>query len=156
MGFAEGFPLIVFTFAIITSTRRIVGFMTTAYIKQHKYIIVLFMVSICCVVYYNVDPARYMIMPKCPVKLITTLDCPGCGFQRALHALLHGQFIEAIHYNLFLTIAVPLTLLWWIINMLFHRAKKIVIKKKLLIINTFIIYSYICCYFVWFVIRNIN
>ncbi|MEC4115107.1 DUF2752 domain-containing protein [Myroides pelagicus] len=25
--------------------------------------------------------------------------CPGCGGQRALNAMLHGEFIEAFHYN---------------------------------------------------------
>ena len=32
---------------------------------------------------------------------------PGCGFQRALHAALHGHWAEAINYNLFLIYSLP-------------------------------------------------
>lgn len=45
-------------------------------------------------------------MPRCPFKLVTGLDCPGCGSQRALMALLHGHPFEAWSYNWFLPFAV--------------------------------------------------
>lgn len=45
-------------------------------------------------------------MPRCPFKMVTGLDCPGCGSQRALMALLHGHPLEAWSYNLFLPFAV--------------------------------------------------
>lgn len=41
-------------------------------------------------------PAVY---PRCPVKWLTGLDCPGCGSARALHSLLHGEFAKALAYN---------------------------------------------------------
>jgi len=28
----------------------------------------------------------------CPFKWLTTIDCPGCGFQRSLFALISGNF----------------------------------------------------------------
>lgn len=31
----------------------------------------------------------------CPFKSITGLDCPGCGFQRSIIALLKGDFTQA-------------------------------------------------------------
>ncbi|WP_316746488.1 DUF2752 domain-containing protein [Pedobacter gandavensis] len=31
----------------------------------------------------------------CPIKYLTGLDCPGCGFQRAILALIHGQWQES-------------------------------------------------------------
>ena len=46
-------------------------------------------------------------MPKCPFKLITGLSCPGCGIQRAIHAMLHGKFTEAITYNYYFTASIP-------------------------------------------------
>lgn len=125
------------------------------YIKQHKYIIIAVMVSLSCVVYYYIDPTQYLIMPKCPVKMITTLDCPGCGFQRALHAFLHGRFTEAIHYNLFLVYAIPTTILWFIISTIASHSRRQSVKTKLIHFNRYIIYCYICCYFIWFAIRNI-
>ena len=51
------------------------------------------------VVYYLFNPAQYSFFPRCPSKLITGYDCPGCGTQRAFHALLNGNIAEALHYN---------------------------------------------------------
>lgn len=46
------------------------------------------------------------LMPRCPIKLITGFDCPGCGSQRALHSLLDGHPLESLHYNLLLPFTV--------------------------------------------------
>jgi hypothetical protein len=37
-----------------------------------------------------------LLLP-CPFKVITGFDCPGCGFQRSLLALLQGQWLESYH-----------------------------------------------------------
>lgn len=50
------------------------------------------------VIYAVFDPAANFF-PRCPVKMATGLDCPGCGTQRALHALLHGDFVGALRFN---------------------------------------------------------
>ena len=44
---------------------------------------------------------------KCLFRLLTGYDCPGCGSQRAFHALLHGRLAEAWGYNPYLFFAVP-------------------------------------------------
>lgn len=49
--------------------------------------------------YYNVDPSSAAWMPRCPSKMLTGLDCPGCGSQRALHALLHGDLAASLRFN---------------------------------------------------------
>ena len=41
-------------------------------------------------------------MPRCPFKWITGFDCPGCGSQRAIRALIAGHPLEAWSYNLIL------------------------------------------------------
>lgn len=43
------------------------------------------------------DWLQIFLIP-CPFKQITSFDCPGCGFQRSLIALLTGNFIESIHF----------------------------------------------------------
>lgn len=58
-------------------------------------------------IYALLDPAAYPF-PKCSLKALTGLDCPGCGSQRAIHALLHGRVAEAWHYNAALFVGVPL------------------------------------------------
>lgn len=47
-----------------------------------------------------VDPVGGPVpYPRCPVKWLTGLDCPGCGGARAMHALLNGHPAEAWAYN---------------------------------------------------------
>ncbi|MCD8740902.1 DUF2752 domain-containing protein [Mucilaginibacter roseus] len=59
-------------------------------------------------IYYFFDPLRFNIFPKCPFFTLTGFDCPGCGSQRALHALLHGNVAQACNYNLLLVLSLPL------------------------------------------------
>lgn len=42
------------------------------------------------------------------VKVLTGFDCPGCGSQRALHALLSGDLVGAWRSNAAFIIALPL------------------------------------------------
>ena len=46
--------------------------------------------------------------PRCLIRQITGFDCPGCGTQRAIHAILHGRWAQAWHYNAALFFAIPL------------------------------------------------
>ncbi|MDE7496695.1 MAG: DUF2752 domain-containing protein [Muribaculaceae bacterium] len=57
------------------------------------------------IAYYRFDPAGEMAgrwFPKCPVKMLTGWQCPSCGVQRAVHALLHGHPLESLQSNWFL------------------------------------------------------
>lgn len=38
---------------------------------------------------------KYLI--PCPFKKLTGFDCPGCGFQRSVLALLNGDMSSSIH-----------------------------------------------------------
>lgn len=59
--------------------------------------------------YYFFD-ARLLPFPRCPFYVLTHALCPGCGSQRALSALLHGQLAEALHDNVLLVAFLPLLL----------------------------------------------
>ena len=81
--------------------------------------LVLALVAIACF-YYFVDPASGL-MPRCFFHAVTGLQCPGCGFQRALHALLHGNIGEAWHYNPFAFFAVPTGIFYIVTESMRHR-----------------------------------
>lgn len=40
--------------------------------------------------------AAVLLLYRCPFKLLTGLDCPGCGLSRALLCLLHLDFYGAL------------------------------------------------------------
>lgn len=54
------------------------------------------------------DPREWSFFPRCPLHLLVGWFCPGCGSQRALHLLLHGDVREALRYNALLVSTLPL------------------------------------------------
>ena len=59
-------------------------------------------------VYMAYDPAKSSWFPKCPFLVLTGLKCPGCGSQRAIHSLLHGDIGGAFAFNAILVLSLPL------------------------------------------------
>lgn len=59
-------------------------------------------------IYGAFDPGVARWFPRCVIKELTGLDCPGCGSQRAIHALLTGHPGEAWRFNAALVISLPL------------------------------------------------
>jgi len=59
-------------------------------------------------VYYVLDPAASTsLFPRCPFLEFTGFKCPGCGSQRAIHSLLHGDVSAAWHYNAMMLVSLP-------------------------------------------------
>lgn len=52
-------------------------------------------------------PAGQFYYPRCQFYALTGLQCPGCGATRALHAILHGRWAAAWHYNALAVSAIP-------------------------------------------------
>jgi len=59
-------------------------------------------------------PGQYSFYPVCLIHQYFHFLCPGCGTTRALAALLHGQFIEALNLNALTTLLLPLLLLHFV------------------------------------------
>ena len=55
-------------------------------------------------------PARTSFYPACPIHEYLGIDCPGCGATRALAAMLHGQFFEALRLNALFILLLPFAL----------------------------------------------
>ena len=59
------------------------------------------------IIYYRVSPTTSVFFPKCAFLMLTGLKCPGCGSQRAVHALLHADLASAFVHNALLVLSLP-------------------------------------------------
>jgi len=66
-----------------------------------------------CVLLRELPPEKFSFYPKCPVFSFLHLYCPGCGATRALAALTHGHFAEALRNNAFFVILLPMLLAYF-------------------------------------------
>lgn len=95
-----------------------------------KYILgITLIVAILVVVYYNFNPEMYNFFPECPFHKYFHLDCPGCGSQRAIHALLNGKIMAALNYNVLLVLSIPLLLVHYCLKAYSYFTKKDVSLK---------------------------
>src|ERR1700761_6901786 len=84
---------------------------------------------------------NYLI--PCPFKKLTGIDCPGCGFQRSVIALINGNFKQSLY---FYPAALPIlfTSLFVLLAIKFKVDNYHFIKKTLYIITgAIIMVSYI-------------
>lgn len=103
--------------------------------------------GIALAVYALFDPTQWGFFPRCMFKSLTGLDCPGCGSQRAIHALLHGDIGAAWGFNPLLLLSLPVLLLLAMPDRVeaAKRLKRSVwLPRILLVVVT-----------VWWVVRNL-
>ena len=55
-------------------------------------------------------PDAIAFYPQCTIHEYLGIFCPGCGATRALAAVLHGRFRDALHLNGFFVALLPLIL----------------------------------------------
>lgn len=77
----------------------------------YKKIAVIGFLLLITAIYFFFNPAKYSFGIQCFFKKYTGFYCPGCGGQRAFHALLHGHFVEAFQNNLLIFLILPLVVL---------------------------------------------
>lgn len=67
---------------------------------------------------------RYGSPFHCMFYRVTGLYCPGCGAGRALYALVHGEILRALGYNLMFCTVLPFIAYYFLkryIQIVFHR-----------------------------------
>lgn len=101
--------------------------------------------------YFYFDPAGSVWFPKCPFLVVTGLQCPGCGSQRAIHALLHGDITTAWHTNALFILELPLILFLFLAWGLRHRYPSL---RRLLSARPFIL-TLLTLIVLWTIVRNI-
>lgn len=101
------------------------------------------------IIYYTTDPASATWMPQCYVRQLTGYDCPGCGAQRGLHALLHGEWARALSHNYLLAVAVPVALLYGVssLSTRWQRLHRALESRRALLLYIVLIYA-------WWGLRN--
>ena len=81
--------------------------------RVHQGTIITIAVAIVAVVILALgNPSSEAWVIKCPLHQLTGCQCPLCGSQRAIHALMHGNIAEAWHHNPALWVALPYLVLW--------------------------------------------
>ncbi len=102
-------------------------------------------------VYYALDPSSSTLFPRCTFLSLTGYKCPGCGSQRAVHALLHGDLAAAFRYNALLLIAIP-----WIALCLFAESRRTRTPRLYARLNApLLIWLFLAMVLIWWLLRNI-
>ncbi|WP_244614428.1 DUF2752 domain-containing protein [Elizabethkingia argenteiflava] len=76
----------------------------------------LLLLGVSIYVFYRYNPENNDFFWKCPFRQITGYDCPGCGSQRALHALLHGNLKLAFSYNALFVMGLAYLAMGWLVQ----------------------------------------
>jgi hypothetical protein len=92
--------------------------------RRHVYMIIAVAVA-ASLLYFYFNPAYYSFFPKCIFHSITSFHCPGCGSQRAMHHLLHGDVAAAADHNLLMVLSLPFISLSGLVvaNNIFRKKK---------------------------------
>lgn len=101
-------------------------------------------------VYYSFNPEDYPF-PQCPFYLLTGLECPGCGSQRALYQLLHLNIVQAFRYNAIFVISIPFLAFLLLADVLKHRFPGLYVASR----NTGMSWCVLLVIVLWTVVRNI-
>lgn len=100
---------------------------------------------------YIEDPSTSVSAPKCLFYVLTGFKCPGCGSQRMFHALLQGDFYEAMSYNVFFFLSLPVILaLIWLET---QRKKRPQLYMRIYSKNSVLICGVIIMF--WWFLRNL-
>ena len=62
------------------------------------------------ILYYLFNPSENNFFLSCPFKYTTGYYCPGCGSQRAIHQLAHGNIISALGFNPLMVLSLPIVI----------------------------------------------
>ncbi|WP_108823317.1 DUF2752 domain-containing protein [Dysgonomonas sp. Marseille-P4361] len=90
----------------------------------------------------------------CSFKALTGLECPGCGGQRSVHFLLHGEVLEALRYNAFFVIALPFLAYFYVMFILVYVLKQEKYLKSFVFTSWFG-FGLLIVVVLFFILRNI-
>jgi len=74
--------------------------------------------------YFSFYNATDSLSIQCTFHQLTGMQCPGCGGQRALSLLLHGEILSALRYNVVFIVGLPVILYIYYVMIEVHFFKK--------------------------------
>ena len=89
----------------------------------------------------------------CPFHQLTGMNCPFCGGQRMIRALLQADFIAAFSYNPFLICSLPLFSIWIARYMFPLQIQRIHYLSQICTDRTFFLYLLTALF--WGLVRNL-
>jgi hypothetical protein len=96
--------------------------------------------------FYFVDPAETDAFLPCPWHAATSTDCPGCGIQRGVHQLLHGDAAAAFRANPLIVVILPLFLLafypWLLGEVIGFRVRQVRIPGVVVVLLLLLIFAF--------------
>ena len=119
-----------------------------------KKVAVLIIIAILALLYKIYSPADYILFPKCPFRVATGLQCPGCGSQRAIHYLLNLDIYNAIKENAILVFSIP----YLLIGILFDAIKNTnqsFLKWRKILFGEKAIWGILSIIILFWIVRNI-
>jgi len=123
-------------------------------IKKIVVCLVLPLFVLLIIIYSNLDPEKTSLFPRCPFKVLTGYECPGCGSQRAVHNLLNLRIGSAIQANALLVFSIPYVLL--LIFAEFFKSKSIFFYRLYKILfSTRAIWAVFLIIVFWWFARNL-
>ncbi len=114
-------------------------------------VIVVGVVAAMAVVYYSNDPSSDTFFPRCAWLGLTGTKCPGCGSQRAMHSLLHGDIAGAWRYNAFMIAVLPVIAFYAVAEFTRKRFPRFYMATGHPAVVTLILLSIV----LWWVLRNV-
>ena len=125
--------------------------------QKYKYAVsaAIAILAVAAVVFYsyNIDTMQSELAPKCMFLKLTGFKCPGCGTQRALHSLVHFDFMGVVRYNVFLLFAIPYLLLLFYLQ--FFGGKERFPRISSLIYSSTAIMAVFYLIIIYWITRNI-
>lgn len=97
---------------------------------------------------------KFPVVVTCTIKNYTGLDCPGCGGQRAIDALVQGKFKDAFYYNPLIYFYLGIFIYMYVLLVETYGLKNKRIMQKFGFSTKFALF-FILVIFLFFIIRNI-
>lgn len=124
------------------------------FIKVFKWSVVIIFLVILAILYKTYNPDGNNYFPKCPFKVLTGFECPGCGSQRAIHHLLNFEVLGAFKENPLLVLSIPYLLVGITFDLIKHPGNK-ALKWRKILYGEKAIYILLAIIIAFWILRNI-